>query len=888
MKSIYLNDCKRVTVRDVKLYCKSCTFEDGYGGNQWLNCRFTPRPGTNNLQGGDGALSSDCQVGSIIDGQVHHRSTDDPWNYRAVWRYVESIDGQRVTFQRAPTTLTRTLWLFERGDQAEFYDVKTKQLIGVFTVDSADPAARTLTFQEPLDGVEVDDGAIFPRYQNNGWIVRNCLFLDCFQRFLIHAGTGGLFENNRMERFGSDPIQIHPGRCREPEGGTPDNLVIRNNVIIDSGVTPSKSAICVIEGGRPIRNLTFSGNLFCNTGRETIRSIRLDGLTIEDNIVVNPFEANPVLPETEWKDLPAFTLDRVNGATIRNNTVVRRDSRNSIVSAESSSEVTEEDNELRHDPQETLEARIREWTATHDRDARAILEDVRAELKAGRADSAAKTEPLESRPMLFDEGEGYVAEVPEGYEIVFQGEARFPKAPQTVFFSPTQPANAWGEPSVTWHAGLYYLWWCNWGGPTSHSLTTSKDGVYWQEQGLSFLPETAGAMGEAEINRFEADGPFVKSYHIGPRIHLATSEDLKSWTRLGAEKTFERDERWYQGRWDSLFVQPREQGGWMALFNTEPKTFRGLGFATSEDGISWTAQPPVRVHVPWLEDRGIAGELSGFAKFGDRYFMTCDSWTGLPHGKTSGVGLQKVFVADQPQGPYRPTGRNYIIGAFPSVYEKFHRSAEGELITESIVWTFSEDRGRRYHVPPFKLVESDGENLWYRWWKQNEKLKVHAIDLGAAKPTPESGGALALIDKPFDLGKGLVVEGTVDFTGVVSPEPEADWAGGAKITSSCGRNQPTGSPVDGYPEAIADGNIETSWRHMGESQDEEGWLELDFGQVRPVGRIRILWWQRDEASYTIEAVRGSRDLGNRRRTPGGANASPARRPGARILANDLC
>ena len=216
---------------------------------------------------------------------------------------MESIDGQRVTFQRAPTTLTRTLWLFERGDKAEFYDVKTKQLIGVFTVDSADAAARTLTFQEPLDGVEVDDGAIFPRYQNNGWIVRNCLFLDCFQRFLIHAGDGGLFENNRMERFGSDPIQIHPGRCKEPEGGTPDNLVIRNNVIVDSGVTPSKSAISVIEGGRPIRNLTFRGNLFCNTGRETIRSIRLDGLTIEDNIVVNPFEANPLRPETKWTGL---------------------------------------------------------------------------------------------------------------------------------------------------------------------------------------------------------------------------------------------------------------------------------------------------------------------------------------------------------------------------------------------------------------------------------------------------------------------------------------------------------------------------------------------------------------------------------------------------------
>jgi hypothetical protein len=144
------------------------------------------------------------------------------------------------------------------------------------------------------------------------------------------------------------------------------------------------------------------------------------------------------------------------------------------------------------------------------------------------ADPAPKDEPLESRPMLFDRGEGYFDEVPEGYESVFNSEARFPKAPQTVFFSPTQPTNAWGEPSVTWHDGLYYLWWCNWGGPTSHSLATSKDGVYWQERGLTFLPDGPGAMGEAEINRFEPNGPFVKSYHIGPRIHLATSRDLRT------------------------------------------------------------------------------------------------------------------------------------------------------------------------------------------------------------------------------------------------------------------------------------------------------------------------------------------------------------------------
>ena len=42
---------------------------------------------------------------------------------------------------------------------------------------------------------------------------------------------------------------------------------------------------------------------------------------------------------------------------------------------------------------------------------------------------------------------------------------------------------------------------------------------------------------------------------------------------------------------------------------------------------------------------------------------------------------------------------------------------------------------------------------------------------------------------------------------VVTPVPETDWARDAKITASCGRNQPGGSPADSFPEAIADGNI---------------------------------------------------------------------------------
>jgi hypothetical protein len=171
--------------------------------------------------------------------------------------------------------------------------------------------------------------------------------------------------------------------------------------------------------------------------------------------------------------------------------------------------------------------------------------------------------------------------------------------------------------------GRYYLWYLNGGRPASLSLATSTDGVYWREEGYTFLPDEDAnfGMGEAEVYRFDQDGPFVKIY-TSSGISFATSEDLLHWNRLGKEFDLHLDRRWYTGRWDSLFILPRPEGGWMALFNTRPKDFRGLGFAVSQDGLRWDIRPPARVEVPYLEDSGIAGEISGWAKLQVKYFMT--------------------------------------------------------------------------------------------------------------------------------------------------------------------------------------------------------------------------------------------------------------------------
>jgi hypothetical protein len=165
----------------------------------------------------------------------------------------------------------------------------------------------------------------------------------------------------------------------------------------------------------------------------------------------------------------------------------------------------------------------------------------------------------------------------------------------------------------------------------------------------------------------------------------------------------------------------------------------------------------VQVKVPWHPDTGYPGEVSGWVKLGSKYFVVCDG-AGTPPGGNGWIS--KVFVSDQPQGPYSPTKRNYNISNSPAIYDKLHYSANGELLTEAIVWTFEKTRWH-YHLPPFMTVISDGGNLWFRWWTGNEKLKVHPIPMDLKRIASAKSQPIVLLENRFDIEKGLVIEGNV-------------------------------------------------------------------------------------------------------------------------------
>jgi len=91
------------------------------------------------------------------------------------------------------------------------------------------------------------------------------------------------------------------------------------------------------------------------------------------------------------------------------------------------------------------------------------------------------------------------------------------------------------------------------------------------------------------------------------RIGVATSEDLLTWTKT-SQPVIEADPRWYetleQQQWpdqawrDPWVFQRAGESRWNMLITArhrdgDPTTRAAVGFATSEDLVSWSVQPPL-------------------------------------------------------------------------------------------------------------------------------------------------------------------------------------------------------------------------------------------------------------------------------------------------------
>lgn len=374
--AVWLSECRQITIRDCRFFAaKACLSESGgYGAHHWINCHFMARPGTNQINGGDGTMNGECAHGSTFDGLVVQRTSDDAFNNHGYWKNAQSATEHAITFEKDLPKL------LGRGSKAEIYLRKDKAFLGVWTVDGVH--GRTAIFREPLDARCADASVIFPDFQNAGWVIRNSLFVDCYQRLLFQCGPG-VFENNRVERVGSQ-LDVRSGPVGSVEGGCPDGVVIRNNLFLDSSVGPMNRGMSVSGKLRALRNICIENNLFWGTGREALAVDHVDGLVVRDNIAVNPFRGNALIPEAQAPALPAFRLDTVSHAAISGNIVVKdmvAGNSDDVLAQSNCQFVRVEANRSVPTAGPRAEELLRQLTQKHDRSALEIIRRVKAELE---------------------------------------------------------------------------------------------------------------------------------------------------------------------------------------------------------------------------------------------------------------------------------------------------------------------------------------------------------------------------------------------------------------------------------------------------------------------------------------------------------------------------
>ena len=350
--AIVLDDCRQMVVRDGRFFAAKAGMEEsnGHGGHRWINCHFMARPGTNNLLGGDGTMMNAGMHGSVMEHCVIQRTTDDAFNNHGYWKHAASVAERSITFREGlPKALAA-------GHLAEAFEARTDAYLARLTVESVE--GKTVRFREPIGEKFAKAAVMFPAFQNAGWVIRDSIFCDSYQRVLLGCGPG-LFEGNRLERVGAG-LTLGNGRPVDIEGGDPHGVVIRGNVFLDSGSSPALRAIRVLGTGAPIRGLRISDNLFVGTGSGAVSVDNAEAPQLRDNIAIHPtigagLLRKPISPEP-------FSLKRVSGAETAGNMVVQPPAM-----------------------ADGLAAAIRRLASKHDVPAKEILSEVRRKLAEQQA-----------------------------------------------------------------------------------------------------------------------------------------------------------------------------------------------------------------------------------------------------------------------------------------------------------------------------------------------------------------------------------------------------------------------------------------------------------------------------------------------------------------------
>jgi len=336
---------------------------------------------------------------------------------------------------------------------------------------------------------------------------------------------------------------------------------------------------------------------------------------------------------------------------------------------------------------------------------------------------------------------------------------------QAMFFRTRSGQNGW-DSWWFYHNGTYYQYVLsgpqgNWTGVT---LLTSPDACHWKDCGevLTRTPVAVylGSGGVWKSANFERDGRFIMNVseqyppNVGkwPNeqiIFFAESKDLVHWKRLPDEYVFRADDRWYErlgGRWDCIYAIPRTNGGYFGYWTGFPKSGSGRAFGQSADGLHWEALKPVECPEK--------AEVAAVEPMAGKYYM-------ISQGR-------QVFVADRPEGPFRPAAKNQDVmsgaklpnsGQVVTPFPRFFRKGK-EVFIIGYAIAVHEPSLPTYCLP-LNVAHVDEEGtLRATYWKGNDAMKDRVVPV---KFVAADGGLPRMIEQKIAVRDGCVLEATYAF-----------------------------------------------------------------------------------------------------------------------------
>lgn len=263
-------------------------------------------------------------------------------------------------------------------------------------------------------------------------------------------------------------------------------------------------------------------------------------------------------------------------------------------------------------------------------------------------------------------------------------------------------------------------------------LACSSDAVHWEDIGVVIEDK----YNVCKMFIYETDDSVIADFGSGSEVPMTNNDtmrfyktqDMINWEYIGKNHP---DGKWYnpEGRWDHMYVY-KENGKYYGypVATPHPEFLSAWGICTSCDGIKWNIQkPPV---IEWGDVPPIdCLEVGGMEKIGDKYYFI-GGFVG--YANNYGYALY-TFVADSPEGPFRPDKGAFRLCGFDRLEGRifvqnlaaFARGENGELLISNAV-----DAGGSHEIwllPMRKAVVDEYGHLRMGYWYGNEKAKGKEI-----------------------------------------------------------------------------------------------------------------------------------------------------------------